>query len=468
MKRLGSKLVCLVVGLCCFLIITSVVVKAEDPSMMDLIKESKLEVNEANKPKSAILIDANTGKMLWSDNPDSPHNPASIMKLMTLYLVYDAMEEGRFNLDTKITATARDQQISGIYEISNNHIVEGVEYPVKELIPMALVPSSNVATMMLAELIEPDATVFLKKMNEKAKSLGMTHTTIVNATGAEISSFQGLYAREGVDTTQLQPEASNVTTARDFSIFTYHLLKDHSQILEFTNTPTVTTMKGTENEETFDTYNYSLPSLEYAYEGVDGLKTGSSPSGAFNIDMTAKRGELRLITIVFGVGDWSDQDGEYYRHPFSNAILDYGFNHFEYKKMIGSGEQTINDTDVIVEADLKDVVKKETSPNVELSDDGKIRLTNGLPLVSDTLKPTEVTYKVIDKSVIDKGSKKTKDVIDGAKKTVSGIDFSNPLIKWSVIVIGSIIVLILMLIIILIRSNKRRKKARRHRDRRSK
>ncbi len=84
-------------------------------------------------------------------------------------------------------------------------------------------------------------------------------------------------------------------------------------------------MVGTPYEETFTTYNYSTPGAKFGLEGVDGLKTGSSPSAAFNALVTAKRQNTRLITVILGVGDWSDQDGEYYRHPFVNALVEKGF-----------------------------------------------------------------------------------------------------------------------------------------------
>ena len=163
------------------------------PSMMDLVKESEYAVNGYDKPKGAVLIDANTGQFLWGENPDAPHNPASITKLMVIYLVYQAIEEGKINLDTEVVANQRYVDISNIYELSNNKIYLGVAYPVKELLKMAIVPSSNVATVMLGDLVEPNAVKLLEKMNDTAKELGMTNTKIVNMTGAEISAFQGLY-----------------------------------------------------------------------------------------------------------------------------------------------------------------------------------------------------------------------------------------------------------------------------------
>ena len=198
-----------------------------EPTMMDLIQQAGYEVSENDRPASVILIDANTGKYLWGENPDVPRNPASIMKLMTLYMVYEAMAEGKLSLDTTVVATQRYQAISQIYALSNAPIVSGVEYPVRELIPMVLVPSSNVATLMLAELVEPSPVTFLQMMNTKAQELGMTQTRIQNATGAQISAFQELYVPAEMDSSALNPWEDNVTTARDLSILIYHLLQKY-------------------------------------------------------------------------------------------------------------------------------------------------------------------------------------------------------------------------------------------------
>ncbi len=472
MKKFSLNLVKIVTTALIFIGVAGIKAYAEEqPSMMDLIHQSNYNVIESDKPKSAVLIDANTGKLLWSENPDVDHNPASIMKLMAVYLTYEAMEQGKFDLDTKVKATNRHQQIANIYEISNNKIIEGVEYPVRELIPMALVPSSNVATMMLAELVEPDAVVFLKMMNDKAQELGMTNTTIVNATGAEISAFRGLYAIEGVDQSPLNVNGSNVTTARDFSIFTYNLLKNYPQILDYTKTPTVTTMQGTPYEESFTTYNYSVPgaesderdrSINYHFEGVDGLKTGSSPSGAFNIDMTAKRGDLRLIAIVFGVGDWADQTGEFKRHPFANAMLNYGFNNFEVKEILPAGEQELDDRKIDVKTALVDTVKKGDTPKVTFASEETLKVENSLPQVTDKIAPVTGEFEE-EQTIFSKKSKK-----DNKKETGFDIvDLSHPITKWVGIVMGIIILLMLILIIFLVRDNKKRKRVRQNRRERN-
>ena len=378
------KWICLV-GMIGAIFVPSLNVQAmEEPTMMELVQQAGYSVDESHRPESIVLIDGNTGKYLWGENPDLSHNPASVMKLMTLYLVYEAMAQGQFTMETNIVGNPRYQQISQIYALSNAPIVTGVEYPVSELIPMLLVPSSNVATLMLAELVEPNPVLFLEKMNAKAAELGMVNTVIYNATGAAIFAFDGLYVPEGIDGSSLQTEADNQTSARDLSILLYHLLKMNPDVVQYTSTPQITTMQGTAYEESFDSYNHSLPGLTHAYEGVDGLKTGSSPSGGFNIAMTGERGGFRLIAIVLGVGDWTDQQGEYYRQPFANAAFEYGFTQFEYREILAAGEHKINDEKITLEQPLYDTVKKEQDLSVSVQGD-VVGLSQGLSTVSELI-----------------------------------------------------------------------------------
>ena len=334
-----------------------------------------------NRPKSSLVIDANTGDVLWKDNIDEVRDPASMSKLMTLYLLFESMKQGKVSKDAVVTATASDQAISKIYEISNNNIVAGVDYTVPELITMTVVPSSNVATIMLANLMsnnDPDA--FIDRMNEKAKELGMTNTTWNNPSGAAISTFKGLY-----NSYKYPNEMANQTTARDLAILVYHFIKEYPDILNYTNQAQVTVKEGTPYEETFDTYNYSLPGAKYALKGVDGLKTGSSPRGAFNYIATIKRGNQRLISVVMGVGDWSDQDGEYYRHPFGNALIEKAFADYSYKKLLDKGVQTIDGKTYTLDQPFYATVKKgEEDPKLVVKD-GQVEADSGLMTLSEKI-----------------------------------------------------------------------------------
>ncbi|MGT2935321.1 D-alanyl-D-alanine carboxypeptidase family protein [Streptococcus castoreus] len=312
-----KRIVLAVFTLICFLAMP--VSHAED--IMDITRRAGYTVKDINRPKASIVVDANSSDILWQDNIDIPRDPASMSKMFTLYILFEEMAKGKITMETTVTATKTDQAISKIYEISNNNIVAGVAYPIRDLITMTAVPSSNAATVMIANyLSNNDASAFIDRINATAKKLDMTNTYFSNASGAAAQAFQGYY-----NPTKYDLSASNVTTARDLAKLLYSFLKKYPKILEFTNQSVVRTMVGTPYEEEFHTYNYSLPDNKFGMKGVDGLKTGSSPSAAFNAMVTAKRGKTRLITIVMGVGDWSDQDGEYYRHPFINALTEKGF-----------------------------------------------------------------------------------------------------------------------------------------------
>ena len=109
------------------------------------------EATEAYRPKSTLLIDGNTGDVLWEENADEVRDPASMSKAMTLYLVFEAMSKGEISEDTVITATPTDQAIAEIYEISNNKIVAGVQYTVSELITMTA-PNAMISTKPTRQL----------------------------------------------------------------------------------------------------------------------------------------------------------------------------------------------------------------------------------------------------------------------------------------------------------------------------
>lgn len=337
-------------------------VSAQD-DLLTMTQKAGYPATEAMVPKASIVLDAESGQVLWAENADAIRDPASTTKTMVVYLTFEAITAGKINLDTQVTATETDQAIAGIYALSNNKIVAGQSYTVRELLTMTLVPSSNVTTLMLAHLIHGgDDASFLDLMNKTAKDLGMTNTHFNNASGAVASAFEGYYAPAGYN-----HEFPNDTTAKDLAILSYHLLKKHPEVLEFTKNPKVTVKADTPLEETFDAYNYSLPGLQYGYEGVDGLKTGSSPSAAFNAIVTAKRNGIRLITVVMGVGDWSDQDGEYYRHYFINTLLDKTFSEYSRQVIAPAGKQDVAGKQIVTKDNLYGLVKAGESPQLTLN-----------------------------------------------------------------------------------------------------
>lgn len=378
MKKLGALLL---TGL---LATTPVVASADE--LMDITRQMYPEVLDIHRPKSSIIVDAKTGDVVWEDNADLLRDPASMSKLMTLYLVFEALDKGEISKDDVITATAREQAIAGLYAISNNKIVAGVDYTVDELITMTAIPSSNVTTVMLADLLSNgDADAFLDKMNEASQKMGMTNTKWYNASGAAAIAFSGYYTPQRYDNTK-----ENQTTARDMAILGVNFVNKYPDILNYTKDPVVTVKEGTPYEETFETYNYSVEGALYGMKGVDGLKTGSSPAGAFNYIATGEREGERFVEMIMGVGDWADQNGEYYRHPFGNALLEKAFNDYEYKKILDKGLVEVDGQKYKVDQDVYATVKKGTNPSVEVKDD-KLTVENGLNPINDQL---DVTYKV--------------------------------------------------------------------------
>ena len=366
----------LMLGLALCGLLSSPLVAADE--LMDITRQAGYtDVQEINRPKSSIIVDAKTGSVVWSDNPDAVRDPASMSKLMTLYLVFEALEAGKITEDTTIRATESDEAITKIHAISNNKIVAGVDYTISELITMTAVPSSNATTVMLANyLSNNDPDKFLDMMNAKAKELGMDHTQWNNASGAAAVAFQGLYNPKRYDI-----QSANQTTARDLAILGMAFVRKHPQILNYTKDAVVTVKAGTPYQETFETYNYSLPGARYALEGVDGLKTGSSPEGAFNYISTIERNGQRFVEVIMGVGDWSDQNGEYYRHPFGNALAEKAFADFDYKLVLGKGEQEIDGQKVVLEEDVYATLRKGEEPKVSLVN-GQVVVDNGLSNIS--------------------------------------------------------------------------------------
>lgn len=385
-KKLSVLLTSVILGLS-FLINGAVVSAQED--IMTITREAGYTVEEKYRPKASMLIDSQTGRVLWEDNGDTQRNIASLTKLMTLYLAFEAIEGGKFSLESSFEPSQNVLNISQIYSLSNNKMAPGVSYSVEEIMHLVLIPSSNAATVMLANLVsDDDEALFVNKMNEKAKELGMTNTTYYNATGAVSSSFEGYYLPTGID-----PNGDNVSTARDLAILAYNMLKKYPQVLEFTKNPTYTVKPGTPYEETFKSYLFALPGKTYAYEGFDGIKTGSSPSAAFGFVGSAKRQDTRFIEVVLGVGDWSDQIGEEERHPFGNALLDRGFNGYEYKKLLDKGEQTINGQKVILSEDFYSLVPKNQEPAFNI-EDNQLSVVTNLSQVSDKVPNPSVSVQV--------------------------------------------------------------------------
>lgn len=421
-------------------------------SSITITKNEGNSVSEADTPKGDIVVNFSNGEILFQENPDNVVDPASLSKLMTIFMVYDAIKSGKIKLEDKVVATKNDQAISNLTNLSNSPIVEGVEYPVSELIKMALLPSSNAAVLMLANLINPNTDDYVDLINQKAQELGMTNTKFVGASGAVTHDFEGLYTVQRYPSTE-----TNQSTARDLAKMVVAMLKAHPEITEITKNKELTVMSGTPYSKTITNTNHSVEGDVLAYPGIVGLKTGTSERDGFNYIGIYKQDGVELVEVILGVGQFADHHGEYNRHKIGNALLQYVFKNFEHKTVFNPGTQTINGQKVTVEHTVDVYVEKGKEPVYALEGNTlKVQTLYGTlydkefavkvePAASDAVESTYIETTQVEE-------KTPKEMIKGVLRFLMRV----PFIVW----LGLLGVLLIVVMILKIKKKMRRRKER--------
>ncbi len=247
--------------------------------------------------KSAVLMDASTGQILFEYNADEALPPASVTKVMTLLLVFEALDNGVIKLSDMVGTSEHAASMGG----SQIYLEVGEQMSVDELLKSVVVSSANDAACALAEYISGSEEAFVAQMNKRASELGMANTHFENTNG-------------------LDDTASNHTTsARDIAIMSRELIK-HEKIFDYT-----TIWMDTVRNGTFGLSNTNR--LLRTYKGCTGLKTGSTSKAKFCISATAERDGLSLIAVVMGSPTRDE------RNALAASLLDFGFANFaSYKE----------------------------------------------------------------------------------------------------------------------------------------
>ena len=195
--------------------------------------QAKAEEGLNIEAESAILVDAETGKILYAKNPDMTLPPASMTKMMTEYLVLEAIESGDISWDTTTQISDYPYGISANTNFSGVGLRQNVDYTVRALYEAMAINSDNATTIALAELIAGSEGEFVKLMNQKAEEIGLPESEykFVNTTGLENSSLGENYP-EGTD-----PDATNLLSARSSALLAYHLINDYPESLEISKIP---------------------------------------------------------------------------------------------------------------------------------------------------------------------------------------------------------------------------------------
>ncbi|MFC4652962.1 serine hydrolase [Lactococcus nasutitermitis] len=243
--------------------------------------------------KSAIAVDASSGKILYVQNATDASTPiASVTKLLTAYLVYKSVDDGKITWNTKVPISNYAYELTQNADASNIPLAQGETFTVKELMNALLIPSANSAAVALSEKIGGSEPKFVDMMQAQLKQWGVTDAKLVNASGLPNDDLDG-HIYPGSAAT-----ATNTMSAEDVAIVSYHLLKDYPQVLDITKQTSLPFDQGGESSGTLTNTNQMLKGFSTSRSGVDGLKTGST---GFQIDCfagTTTQNGFRIITVV--------------------------------------------------------------------------------------------------------------------------------------------------------------------------
>ncbi len=318
---------------CVILLIWSVVISCfgiyitADTNFTDDNPEGDGTVSTGGQPdlgldaKSAILLEESTGTVLYNMNGEEALPPASVTKVMTLLLIWEAIEQGNIHLQDKVTISAYAASMGG----SQVFLEEGEEMSVEDLIKCTAIASANDAAVALAEYVMGSETAFVEKMNMRAAELGMKSAHFENVTGLDDDTV------------------NHVISAMDIAIASRELIR-HKEILQYTSVWMDTIRDGT-----FTLTNTNR--LIRYYNGATGLKTGSTEKAKFCVTVTAMRDGMSLIAVIMGA---PSRD---VRNSCAKTLLDWGFSNY----CLYTDPETVTDDVPIVRGETDSVpTKKET------------------------------------------------------------------------------------------------------------
>ncbi|MBO4869392.1 MAG: D-alanyl-D-alanine carboxypeptidase [Clostridia bacterium] len=251
-----------------------------------------VEFSEELNCRSAILIEAGSGTVLYEKNADQPLPPASVTKIMTLLLVCEALDSGKVGLGDVVPVSENASKMGG----SQVYLKVGEEMTLQDMLKSVVVSSANDCAVALAEYIAGSEIAFVSMMNEHAEKLGMKNTNFENVTGLD-------------DTVK-----NHVSSARDIAIMSAELLK-HAYITQYT-----TIWMDTIRDGQFGLTNTNR--LIRFYKGCNGLKTGMTAKAGYCVSATAERGGMQLIAVIMG------SPSRDIRNEAASRLLDFGFANY--------------------------------------------------------------------------------------------------------------------------------------------
>ena len=275
-------------------------------SSLDSVYTNSTEENSVDnslnlESGAAVLIEQNSGKVLYEKNMHEQLRPASVTKVMTILLIMEAIDSGKINYDTQIPCSENASSMGG----SQIWLDTTETLSVNDMLKAICVVSANDCTVAMAEYLEGSQEAFVQKMNEKAKELGMNDTCFKNC--------------HGID------EDGHITSAYDIALMSRELLSKHPDITEYTTIYMDSLRDG--KSELVNTNK-----LIRTYNGITGLKTGSTSLALYNLSASATRDDLSVIAIIMKAPTTKLRFAE------AQKLLDYGFSNYSYIKLGDNGD----------------------------------------------------------------------------------------------------------------------------------
>ena len=324
--------------------------------------------------KAAVLLEPTTGKIIIEQNAHEKLPPASITKVMTMLLIYEAVEQGKIKWDDMVTVSEHAANMGG----SQVYLETFEQQTVRDLIKSIAIASANDAAVAMAEFLAGSEEGFVIKMNEKAKQLGMKNTNFINACGLDADN--------------------HLTTAYDIALMSQELITRYPDVLELTGIWMDTIIHDTaRGKEEFGLANTNK--MLRSYSGTTGLKTGSTGEALFCISATAEREELNLVAVILGSPSSSIRFNE------ARKLLDYGFANYAVSQgeeagtskgdiKVYKGEE--DSVEVVIKEQISIVIPKGNHVTLE----SEVELLDALnaPVERGT-KAGEVIYTIEGKEV---------------------------------------------------------------------
>lgn len=316
----------------------------------------------ASSRSASIVIDADSGAVLHESHADASRYPASLTKMMTLYLLFEAIEQHKMTLDSRMPVSVHAASMPP----TNIGLRAGDSISVREAIPALIVRSANDVAAVVAEALGASEPNFGRMMTEKAHKLGMHSTTFRNASGL--------------------PDSEQKTTARDMVTLSARLIKDFPKYYHYFSTQSFN-YKGT----TYKSHNRMVRNTP----GVDGLKTGFIRASGFNVATSAKRGNRRVVAVVMGGNTAAARDQQ------MAQLLDRSFN----QGVTSLASNTVNSRTISagLPAERKEKAGAQ-APHAKSAPASEVRQSAGKPSVSPQSQPQKVAMPMDDSWAVQIGS----------------------------------------------------------------